>query len=137
MELVDRRTGIHVLDHQTCLRHLAEHEIGRLGIVEGGTPLILPVNYAMDGETVVFRTAPGAKLAAGLRAPACFEIDHLDPATRSGWSVVVLGRLEEVTPYQPAAWARLDGLGLDPWAAHDKPHWLRLVPDRITGRRVP
>jgi len=137
MELVDRRTGIHVLDRAACLRHLEGQEVGRIGIVDGGTPLILPVNYAMDGDVVVLRTAPGAKLAAGPRAPACFEIDWFDPATRTGWSVLVVGRLEEVTPYQHRTWSRVQELGVDPWAGDDKSHWLRLVPDHISGRRVP
>jgi nitroimidazol reductase NimA-like FMN-containing flavoprotein (pyridoxamine 5'-phosphate oxidase superfamily) len=137
MELVDSRTGIHVLDRETCLRLLSEDEVGRLGIVDGGTPLILPVNYALDGDVIVFRTAPGAKLTAGPRAPACFEIDRFDRETRTGWSVLVIGRLEEVTPYQSKAWSRVQGVAVDPWAANEKTHWLRLVPDSITGRQVP
>lgn len=25
---------------------------------------------------------------------------------------------------------------VDPWAGGDKAHWMRLVPDRVTGRRI-
>lgn len=31
---------------------------------------------------------------------------------------------------------RLHQLPIDPWAGGDKSHWMRLIPDRITGRRV-
>jgi len=130
-------TRIQMLTRDHCLELLRADEVGRLAVVVGGGPVIFPVNYRMDGESVVFRTDPGLKLDQGLRAHGCFEIDHFDRATRSGWSVVVAGRLEEVTHYESKAWERLHALSVDPWAAGTKEHWVRLVPSRITGRRVP
>lgn len=130
------RNGLEMLDREACLRPLAEEEVGRLAVVEGGAPVVFPVNFALDGEAVVFRSDGGTKLAAAERAPACFEVDWFDRGRRRGWSVVISGRLEEVTPYDGAALDRVRGLELDPWAAGAKPHWLRLVPGRITGRRV-
>lgn len=124
------------LSHDECLRLLAADEVGRLAFVSGSGAAIVPVNYALDGEAVVMRTDPGSKLRYGPRARASFEIDRFDPATRTGWSVVATGRLEEVTPYLPDAWARVRALTLEPWAGGEKATWLRLVPDRITGRRV-
>jgi len=136
MKIVDARTGIETLDRQQCLRLLAQDEIGRLAVVDGSTPVIFPVNYQLDGEAVVFRTAPGTKLHDGPRSPASFEIDRFDREHRSGWSVVVVGRLEEVTHYETRTYDRVRTLGVDPWADNDKPHWMRLVPSRISGRRV-
>ncbi|HVT75873.1 MAG TPA: pyridoxamine 5'-phosphate oxidase family protein [Acidimicrobiales bacterium] len=136
MRSVDARTGIEVLDRGECLRRLAADEIGRLAVIDGVTPLIFPVNYVLDGDTIVFRTNPGTKLDHGPRAQACFEVDHFDHADHTGWSVVAVGRLEEVTRYDPAAFERVRALPIDPWASGDKTHWMRVVPDRFTGREV-
>jgi len=127
---------LQVLDHDQCLRLLANEEIGRLAVIAGNTPAIFPVNYALDGATIVFRTDPGTKLDHGPRARASFEIDSFDHTRRAGWSVVATGRLEEVTRYDAATFDRVRRLAIDPWAAGDKAHWMRLIPDRVTGRRI-
>jgi nitroimidazol reductase NimA-like FMN-containing flavoprotein (pyridoxamine 5'-phosphate oxidase superfamily) len=127
---------VQTIGREECLRLLASDEIGRLAVVAGGTAMVLPVNYALDGDSVVFRTDPGTKLDQGPRARASFEVDAFDRERRTGWSVVATGRLEEVTPYDAATFARVQRLGVDPWAGGDKAHWMRLVTDRVTGRRV-
>jgi nitroimidazol reductase NimA-like FMN-containing flavoprotein (pyridoxamine 5'-phosphate oxidase superfamily) len=124
------------MDRDECLRLLAADNVGRVAVVDGRSPVILPVNYALDGEAIVFRSDPGTKLRAGPRANACFEIDGFDRAERTGWSVVAAGRLEEVDQYQCATYDRLVELELVPWAEGPREHWLRLVPSRITGRRI-
>jgi nitroimidazol reductase NimA-like FMN-containing flavoprotein (pyridoxamine 5'-phosphate oxidase superfamily) len=133
---IDARTGLEIIDPDECRRLLAAEEIGRLAVVDGGSPAVFPVNYAVDGDAVVFRTAGGTKLHSGPRGRVVFEIDDFDRDARTGWSVVVAGRLEEVTPYDAETLERVTGLPLAPWAQGDKPHWMRLVPDRITGRRI-
>lgn len=121
-----------------CLKLLATQMVGRLGIVEGGAPLILPVNYALDGDEVVFRTDPGTKLAHGVRGSVCFEVDRIDAASESGWSVVIRGRLEEVTNLDdPEFTAHIHSLTVRPWAGGAKAHWMRVVPTAITGRYLP
>jgi nitroimidazol reductase NimA-like FMN-containing flavoprotein (pyridoxamine 5'-phosphate oxidase superfamily) len=97
---------------------------------------VFPVNYALDGETIVFRPDPGTKRDLAARGPVAFEIDSVDRDARRGWSVVVVGRVEEVTHYDAATLDRVTRLAIEPWAAGPKPHWMRLVPTRITGRRV-
>lgn len=129
-------TGIEMLDREACLVLLDADETGRLAIVDGTQPKIFPVNYVLDGEDIVFRTAPGTKLNQGPRSPASFEIDEFDRANRSGWSVVVSGRLEEVTHYDAERFARTSTLPVDSWASGKKDHLMRLVPSSITGRRV-
>ena len=136
MKTVDARTGIERLDREECLQLLADDEIGRLAVNDWHTPIMFPVNYRLDGEAIVFRTDPGTKLSRGTWAPASFEIDSFDRERRSGWSVVVVGRIEEVTRYDSATLERVHALPVDPWAGGEKSHWMRLVPDRITGRRV-
>lgn len=136
MKLDDPRTGLERLDRATCLELLAGDCVGRLILVRGSAPEIFPMNYAMDGEAIVFRTDPGTKLAIGARAPACFEIDGFDRDHRTGWSVAVYGRMEEVTRFDAATWERVQRLAVEPWAGGTKEHWLRLMPDRISGRRL-
>ena len=50
--------------------------------------------------------------------------------------MVATGRLEEVTRFDAATFERVRRLDVDPWAGGDKAHWMRLVPDRVTGRRI-
>lgn len=136
MRTIDARTGLERIDRDECLALLAGDVVGRLAVVSGGAAAIFPVNYVVDGETIVFRTDPGTKLDAGGRALASFEIDGFDRERRTGWSVVASGRLEEVTPHDSRTLARLRELSVDPWAGGDKAHYVRLIPSRINGRRV-
>lgn len=128
--------AIERLDRDECLRLLAIDDVGRLAIVQGRVPSIFPVNYGLDGESVVFRTDPGTKLDHGPRALAAFEIDGIDHEARIGWSVVLTGRLEEVTRYDGPLYDRVRRVGVSPWAGGDKEHWMRLVPGIVSGRRV-
>jgi hypothetical protein len=116
MALVDRRTGIEVIEERECLRLLDAEVIGRLAVLDGGSPLILPINYAMDGRHVVFRTAPGTKVDAKNRARS-FEIDgHDDGRTRVERGDP--GRLEGVTTPPGRLFDRLADLP-QPWARRE------------------
>jgi nitroimidazol reductase NimA-like FMN-containing flavoprotein (pyridoxamine 5'-phosphate oxidase superfamily) len=129
MHLVDPRTGIDALDRKACLELLRTVPLGRVVMVVGGSPHIVPVNFAVDGEAVVFRTDEGTKLRAAERGRVAFEADHYDPATQAGWSVVIHGEAEELA--DPPA-----GVDVDPWAGGEKAHWIRIGATSITGRRV-
>ena len=129
--------GLDVLDRTTCLRLLAETPIGRIVFIEdGGQPMALPVNYLLVDGAIVFRTLEGQKLsAASIGQRVAFEVDDWDPDRRSGWSVVVKGRAEEVTQWAEAE--QLEQQGLVPWAHGAwRTLWVRVVPDDITGRRL-
>jgi nitroimidazol reductase NimA-like FMN-containing flavoprotein (pyridoxamine 5'-phosphate oxidase superfamily) len=135
MRLIDGRTGIEVIERAECLDLLRSTGIGRIAVVEAGHPVIFPVNYAMDDEVIVFRTAEGTKLDATVRGgPASFEIDDTDRHTRTGWSVVVTGWARVVT--SPAVIERLEGLDVRSWSEHRKDHWVAVHPERISGRRI-
>jgi len=116
---------------------MASEDVGRLVVVDGGRPLIFPVNYALDGEAPVFRTASGTKLWASTHSPVAFEVDCLDKKTKSGWSVVVNGIAQEVTPFDRTDLQyRVAGLPMEPWAPGEKPSFVRIEPRVITGRRL-
>jgi uncharacterized protein len=137
MDLVDARTGIRWVDVKDCLRLLATKDVGRIGFVLGGAPEILPVNFVLDGDAVVFATAEGSKLRGIARNPVVFEVDETDRETRWGWSVVVHGMAEEVTSFDPPALLnRVRALPVEPWTASDKPHLVRIRATSITGRAV-
>ena len=135
MPFVDASTGLEVLERDECLRLLAGAQVGRVAVVAGGNPLLLPVSYALDGEDVVFRTGAGSKLAAVRHgSQAAFEIDGVDEAGRKGWSVIVNGRTEEVTDDRELE--RLQALPLQPWVPGPVPHWIRIRPQTVSGRRI-
>jgi nitroimidazol reductase NimA-like FMN-containing flavoprotein (pyridoxamine 5'-phosphate oxidase superfamily) len=127
---------IEPLPRDECLRLLANDDVGRVAVNVFNLPVVFPVNYCLDGESVVFRTDEGTKQTRGPWAAASFEIDHFDRAAQEGWSVLVKGRLEEVTVADRATFDRVHALRLEPWGGGDKSHWMRLVAQEITGRRV-
>lgn len=135
MRLVDNNTGIEVLDRETCLRLMANAGVGRVAASLGGRPVCLPVNFVLDGDRVVFRTAAGTKLDVAVRGSAvAFEVDSYDVTNQAGWSVVVTGTAVEVLEVEERA--RLDTLPLRPWSSHEKNHWIAVSAESVTGRRI-
>lgn len=126
---------IEQLSRDECLHLLRLGVVGRVGIVDGGRPVVLPVNYAVDGDTIVFCSAPGTKLAsAAHREEVAFEVDHADPHVHSGWSVLALGRASVIRDPDELALAR--GLPLRPWFMTEHAHWIRVRIESVTGRRL-
>lgn len=131
------RLGLEILPYETCLELLAGEVVGRIGLVEAGEPVIVPVNYVLDGTSVVFRSLAGTKLDAAERHRAvAFEIDGHDATARTGWSVLVSGVAEPVD--DAAEVDRLERLGLDAWALSHQAQtsWVRVRADAVTGRRI-
>jgi uncharacterized protein len=118
-----------------CFRLLARQRLGRVVLVDDRGPLALPVNFVLDQYTVLFRTDEGTKLDVAVRlGPVAFQIDGVDQATRTGWSVLVRGEAKEVT--DPADLALVRRLPLYPWAPGAKGHYIRILPSSLTGRRI-
>ena len=125
--------GTVVLDAQTCWQQLAGEEVGRLAVSVRQHPDIFPVNYTVDNQTIVFRTAEGTKLfALFVDSAVAFEVDGYDAESGTAWSVVIKGHAAEI-PMQDL----LDDLAfpLFPWTVTPKPRFVRVVPYEITGRR--
>jgi nitroimidazol reductase NimA-like FMN-containing flavoprotein (pyridoxamine 5'-phosphate oxidase superfamily) len=126
-----------ILPASECYELLGTHEVGRIGVNSEHYPLIFPVNYALDGTTIVIRTAPGTKLTAASHANVTFEVDDIDRRSRSGWSVLVRGLAEEVgAEHRPELVARTLATGVTPWAPGEHGNWLRIIPHHISGRRI-
>ena len=126
-----------VLPADECRRLLATRQLGRIGLTSGSFPLILPVNYVLDGDDVVLRTDSPKITAAAGHGRVAFEVDEVDERTRSGWSVLVQGLAEEVTgARRDELVRRLHVAPGSPWAPGEHGHWIRLIPKVVTGRRI-
>lgn len=124
------------LSIEECKGLLARSDFGRLAGVADGRPFVFPVNYTFEGDTVLFRTSPGTKLAGTRYGRVAFEIDGLDEERRSGWSVIVQGIATEITEGLDRRSESLRRLDLQPWAPGDKDHWIAIEAESITGRRL-
>jgi uncharacterized protein len=135
MAAIDGRTWLEHIDPPHCWELLGSASVGRVGVLNDSAPEIYPVNHAVDGQTIVFRTDPGTKLRSLLRSPAVrLEVDGVDPADATGWSVLVKGRAEQIRDTDDLA--NVAWLPLRPWTLGDKVHWIRIVPAEVTGRRI-
>jgi nitroimidazol reductase NimA-like FMN-containing flavoprotein (pyridoxamine 5'-phosphate oxidase superfamily) len=129
------RNGLEILRQDECFRLLAADPVGvgRVAIIEEDYPIVLPVNYIVDNETVVFRTDPGSKLhAALLNRNVSFEADLIQADWHRGWSVLIQGKAERVLDEERD---RLATLGPRPWASGAKSYFVRVTPARTSGRR--
>jgi nitroimidazol reductase NimA-like FMN-containing flavoprotein (pyridoxamine 5'-phosphate oxidase superfamily) len=73
------------------------------------------------------------RLTEGVRV--AFEVDHVETETGAAWSVVVVGRAEEIR--DEATRARVDALGLESWSPDDLHYVVRIDGKQISGRRLP
>lgn len=117
-------------DHE-CWDLLAGEELGRLVTHVGEVLDVFPVNYVVDGRTVVFRTAEGSKLVElTVNDEVLFEVDQHTEAT--AWSVVLRGRAQRLATEEEVEAA--DALPLRPWLPTLKYNYVRITPESLSGR---
>lgn len=70
--------------------------IGRLGCVYEGGPYVVPINYAIDGESIYIHALPGRKIEALRANPrACLQVDEIIDELH--WrSAIAYGTYEEI-----------------------------------------
>ncbi|MGZ4688993.1 MAG: pyridoxamine 5'-phosphate oxidase family protein [Acidimicrobiia bacterium] len=118
-----------------CFRLVARGHFGRVGLVEDGRAVILPVNYVFDRGYVVFQSTEGTKLAAAIKGRSvAFQIDAVDPMYHGGYSVLAYGPAEVVDAADEIR--RLSELPLRPWWPDARDRWIRIRVDEVTGRRL-
>ncbi len=118
-----------------CFELLEPGGVGRVGFTAADGIMILPVNFAVTGKAIIFRTAPDTLLALYADGPVSFEADRLDEALREGWSVLVHGHARKVIGEREVR--RLeDRTHLEPWAGGARDVYVRITPNRISGRRI-
>ena len=113
---------------------LGSTDVGRLGDTSADGPRIVPMNYSVAGDRLIFRTAPETEAGRCAKGqPVAFEVDQVDEFLRVGWSILVTGEASEITS---------DELGCsivpspDPWPESWQSIFLQLPLTKITGRRV-
>ena len=120
-----------------CEELLMTSVLGRLAVVVDGRPEIFPVNHVFDEveHCVVFPSNAHTKLHAALNWPfVAFEVDGMDADRPAGWSVLVVGRAEEV--HDDDAISRWCERRNTVWRCGPHTHWLRIVPEKVSGRRI-
>jgi len=131
----ERGNQLEEMSELECLQKLEHYQLGRIGFVVDGQPLILPVNYAIRDRIVTFRTAPGTKLTHAPGSKVAFEIDGYDAASGVGWSVLVQGVAIDATIAQDDASWTARNASPRPAAPGLRVHRLAVDPTAITGRR--
>ena len=120
------------LDENQCWELLRQNSLGRLATSAGGELDIFPVNYVVDGATVLFRTAPGTKLVElTIHHAVVLETDGFSDS--EAWSVVLKGDAAKLDSQREIDEA--DRLPLTPWIPTLKYVWVRITPRQVTGRR--
>jgi nitroimidazol reductase NimA-like FMN-containing flavoprotein (pyridoxamine 5'-phosphate oxidase superfamily) len=129
------------LTEDECLRLIAPGGIGRIAFQGRFGPAVLPVNYRLHEGAIMFRTARHSPLDEDLRTGitnadylVAFEIDDIDTAARMGWSVLVQGPAHRVE--SDAEHASAMRAGVEPWPAGQHELFVRIMPTRVTGRRI-
>jgi nitroimidazol reductase NimA-like FMN-containing flavoprotein (pyridoxamine 5'-phosphate oxidase superfamily) len=129
------------MDEAECLRLISAGGVGRIGYTGRFGPTVVPVNYALHEGTILFRTGQHSPMGEDLRtgiehaeSKVAFEIDELSPATREGWSILIQGSAHPVD--SDAERASVVQSGVEPWAGGEKELFVRVIPIRITGRRI-
>jgi nitroimidazol reductase NimA-like FMN-containing flavoprotein (pyridoxamine 5'-phosphate oxidase superfamily) len=131
-------------DHDRALRAISATEcfdllepggIGRVGFTTADGVMVLPVNFAVCGTAIIFRTAPDTLLALHANARLSFEADHVDEAKGEGWSVLVQGHAHQVTDERDVQHLE-DATRLQPWAPGARDVYVRIAPTHISGRSI-
>jgi nitroimidazol reductase NimA-like FMN-containing flavoprotein (pyridoxamine 5'-phosphate oxidase superfamily) len=120
-----------VLSEEECWEALRADELGRLAYLLGDTIDIVPVNYAVDGTTLLFRTAEGSKLlGVAMHPEVVFEIDGYDAA--HAVSVVVRGIARQLGEDEEH---RAEVVPLRSWLGTMKYNVVEITPTELSGRR--
>ncbi len=126
---------LRALSPTECFDLLEPGGIGRIGISAAEGVIILPVNFAVKGREIFYRTAPDTLLALHANGHISFEVDQCDEACHEAWSVLVHGHAHEVTDERQVR--QLERTAhLEPWAPGARDVYVRIAPTRISGRRI-
>lgn len=129
------RNGLEVLDRVECIRRLQSVPIARIGLSMQALPVILPVNFVIDGDEIIIRTNVGAKVEAALTGNVvALEVDDYDTIGHDGWSVLVRGRSRLVEDADEIE--RLRRLWVTAWGTPHTDRWLAIAMEIVSGRQI-
>jgi nitroimidazol reductase NimA-like FMN-containing flavoprotein (pyridoxamine 5'-phosphate oxidase superfamily) len=130
---MSRGAAILDLDRAESLRLLAAKKVGRLGFLQEGAPMIMPMNFTLADDRIIFRTLAHGSAARAVDTAVVFEVDDIDDFLEAGWSVVVSGTAELLTEEELSA---LRGDAPDPWVEGPRTLFLAIPADQVTGRQL-
>jgi nitroimidazol reductase NimA-like FMN-containing flavoprotein (pyridoxamine 5'-phosphate oxidase superfamily) len=123
------------LDRAEAVRLLTGGRYGRLVFTHRALPEVMPVNYRVVDGAVVVRVADSSRAVEGaVDTVVAFQADEIDVASRTGWSVTVIGHTSEIVDREERA--RVLALPLVTWAGGRRDRLIRVPLDRVTGRRL-
>jgi uncharacterized protein len=115
---------------EQCWGMLRSHEFGRLAYHLADEVHLTPINYAVDHDTLLFRTAEGSKLlAVEMNPDVAFEIDEFDE--HHARSVVVRGVARHLGEAEEH---RAENVPLRPWVPTLKYDVVEIRPTEVSGR---
>ncbi|MFE7276106.1 pyridoxamine 5'-phosphate oxidase family protein [Streptomyces sp. NPDC057623] len=123
------------LSRDEALKLLGTVPLGRVAFTDQALPTIRPVNHLVIEGDIIVRTHDGSALLgrALLSEVVAYEADEIDPATRTGWSVVVTGTATRVADAAELAhYQRL----LTPWVDAEVGQVVRIRPEIVSGYRL-
>ena len=125
--------GMLELSEVESMRLLGSVPFGRVVFSRDALPAVRLVNHVVDRDSIIIRTHLGAAVLSAVGMVVAYEADSIDPATRLGWSVIVLGVAKRIID--------LDEIGrlewsLKPWVRGTMDHVIRIVPEMVTGYRL-
>ena len=124
------------LGESECRELLAGGVVGRVAMATPVGPRIVPVNYSLHGDAIVFRTAPYSELSTyGWNCDLAFEVDQLDYEAHQGWSVVAIGRAHVVDDPDEVQRIRREWEPR-PWAPGSRNLYVMLPWRQLTGVRL-
>lgn len=120
------------LSGEECWERLGQEEFGRLAYHLADEVHIAPINYAVQGEDLLFRTAEGSKLlGVVMNQDVAFEIDRISDEDEVAWSVVARGAARILEGDEARA---ADNLRLRPWVSTDKFNVVAIAVEELSGR---
>lgn len=124
------------LSYAECRALLVRQRAGRVAVATPDGPHIIPLNYSVVGESIVFRTAPFSVLATyGRNTNLAFEVDRFHDEKELGWSVVARGRADVVTDADELNQIRRV-CAPQPWASGSRNLYFRLAWKELSGRAL-
>lgn len=125
------------LSRAECADLLAPGGVGRIAFTTrpGTAPMVVPLNYAWDGDGVLLRTERDGTVAAHAEGPVSFEVDRIDDTLSEGWSILVRGRGRVIGDPDEEAVLRA-AAPVATWVEHGDTVHVRISATEISGRRL-
>lgn len=128
------------LSYAQCRELIGSGVLGRVAFADDHGIAVLPVNYSVVNESIIFRTSAYSTLARvpiheTKTAAVSFQVDQVDYDTKTGWSVLARGATEVIDDDDELAHIKRTW-DPEPWASGPRPIYIRLRFKELSGRRL-